>query len=65
MLSKRPPGDLIGNVCVRCHDTKELNSFGSPKKFIITDGGYARVTFPEMIVLKENASLKILVDDEG
>ena len=19
--------DLIGNVCVRCHDTKELNSF--------------------------------------
>ena len=52
---------LIGNVCVRCHD----NSFGVPKNFYHQSAGYAIVTFPEMLVLKENASLKVLVDDEG
>ena len=35
------------------------------KKFSTTDGGYARVTFPEMILLTENDILKILVDDGG
>ena len=26
-------GDLIGNVCLRCHDSEELNSFGVVKNF--------------------------------
>ena len=58
-------GDLIGNVCVRCHDSEKLNFFGLSKPFNIAQGGYARVRAPEMIVLKENANLKIIVDDRG
>ena len=48
---------------MRCHDSKMLNCFGIPKKFIIDDGGYTRVTFPEVIAHKENATLALLVDD--
>ena len=51
---------LIGNVCVRCHD----NSFGVPKNFYHQSAGYAIVTFPEMLVLKENVSLKLLVGND-
>ena len=58
-------GDLIGNVCIRCHNSEELNSFGVPKNFHHARGGYARVTLPEKLVLKENANLKIIVDDRG
>ena len=58
-------GSTIGNVCVRCHDTMELNFFGVPKKFNYTNGGYGKVSFPEMLVLKENANIKIIVDEEG
>jgi len=58
-------GDLIGNVCIRCHDSEELNSFGVPKNFHHASGGYARVTLPEKLVVKENANLKIIVDEEG
>ena len=58
-------GSTIGNVCARCHDTMELNFFGVPKKFNYTNGGYARVRYPEMIALKENANIKIIVDEEG
>ena len=60
--------NLIGNVCLCYHDSEALNSLGIPKKkkkFIICEGGHARVKFPEMIVLKENAGLKLLVDDKG
>jgi len=58
-------GNIIGNVCVRCHDSDIIESLGLPKQFNIYDGGYVRVTFPEMLVLKENANKKLLVDDEG
>ena len=42
-------------VCVRRHDSKELNLFGVLRKFMCYRGGCARVVFPEMLVLKENA----------
>ena len=29
------------------------------------DRGYARVKFPDILVLKENAAIKLLVDDKG
>jgi exonuclease I len=58
-------GDLIGNVCVRCHDSEKLYFFGLAKPFNIAQGGYARVRAPEMIVLKENANLKITIDEDG
>ena len=35
------------------------------KKFNSYDGGYARLRSPEMITLKENANIKIIVDKEG
>ena len=57
--------DLTENVCMRCHDSKELNSFGVPRKFKCNRGGYARVTSPEKLVWKENANLKLLADEEG
>ena len=58
-------GNVIGNVRMRCHAIEVLNSFGGPGNFYRQNGGYAKVTFTEMIVLKKNASLKILVDDKG
>ena len=58
-------GDLIGNVCLRCHDSEELNSFGVVKNFHHSKGGYVKVSFPEKLVLKENANLKIIVDEDG
>ena len=43
-----------------------LISFTIPKKFNFSGGaGYTRVTFPEIIVLKKNANIKLLDDDEG
>jgi exonuclease I len=50
---------------MRCHDSEKLDFFGLSKSFKIAQGGYARVRAPEMIVLKENANLKIIVDDRG
>ena len=51
-------GDLTGNVCVLCHDIEAVNLFGTPSLFKIIGGGeYTIVTFPEMIVLKDSASL--------
>ena len=44
-------GDLIGNVCVCCHDSKELNSFGVNKNFHRQNRGYTRVKFSEKVVL--------------
>ena len=58
-------GYHIGNVCVCCHDSEGLNSFRAPTKSNGHSAVYARVTFLEMIVLKENASQKDLVDYEG
>jgi hypothetical protein len=57
--------NTVRNVCVRCHDSQKLNSFGVSKEFKCYYSEYERVTFPEMIVLKDNARIKILVDDEG
>ena len=37
---------------------------GVPKKFKCCTIRCAKVTFPEMIVLKENTNLKLFVDDE-
>ena len=56
--------DHSGNVYLRYHDSDRLYSFGVPKKFNIADGQYTRVTLPEKLVLKYNASLKLIVDDK-
>jgi hypothetical protein len=58
-------GSTIENVCVRCHDSESLDFFGAPKNFYYTNAGYAKLSFPEMITLKENANIKIIVDDRG
>ena len=58
-------GNTIGNVCMRCHDSEKLDFFGVPKNFNRVNGGYSRVSLPEKLVLKENANLKIIVDDRG
>ena len=52
-------------VCVRCHDSKELNFFGAQRKLKCCRGGYARVTSSKKLVLKENANILLLVEDEG
>ena len=39
-----------------------MNFFAISKRFNTYDGGYARVTFPEMLVLKENANIKLSLD---
>ena len=57
--------NLIGNLCVRCHDSERLKSFGVPKRFNSYDDGYVRVTFQEIIPLTESANIKSSVDDEG
>ena len=56
--------NTIGYVCVHCHDSKELNFFGVSRKFKCYKDGYARVTSPDKLVLKENTNLKLLVDDQ-
>jgi len=48
-------GDLIGMYAC----------FGVPRKFKYCRGGFARVTSPEKLVLKENANIKLIVDNEG
>ena len=55
----------VGNVYVHCHDSERLGFFGLPKNFNFYDGGYARVVFPEKLVLKDNSSLKLIAEDEG
>jgi len=50
---------------VHFHDGERLNFFGVKKKFSSYDGGYARVRSLEMISTKENANIKIIVDEEG
>ena len=57
--------NIIGNECVRCHEREKLESFRVPNKFNITDGGIAKVPFPDMMDLKANANIKLLVDDAG
>ena len=42
-------GGLIGNRCLRFHDSEELNSFEK------NNGEYTEVYLPGRIVLKENA----------
>ena len=56
--------DNIGNVCMCFHKGEKLNFFGVAKKFKSTNSGNEIVTFPEMIVLKEIASLNLIVDGE-
>ena len=58
-------GDLIGNVSLRCHGSERLKSFGASKRFNSYDGGYARVAYPQKLVLKDNTSLELIVDDGG
>ena len=57
--------DLIENICVSFHDSKELNFFRAARKFKCYTGQYARVTSPKRLVSKENANLRLLVDEEG
>ena len=35
--------NTIGNVCVRCQDSKRLYSFGIPKRYNSYDSGFVRV----------------------
>ena len=56
--------DTIGNACEDCHDSDRLNFFGLPKKFNVTDSGYPRIKSPKMIVLKDKACQKVIVDKE-
>jgi hypothetical protein len=58
-------GDIIMNVCEHCHDCERLNFFELPKIFFLSNGGYTRIKFEEIIVLKDNASLKVIVYDVG
>ena len=39
---KSTNGNTIGNTCVRCHDSKRLDSFPRPKQFNIADGWICR-----------------------
>jgi len=55
----------IGNVCGSCCDSQKIYSFGLPKILKFSEGGNVKVTFPEMIARKENANIKILVDEES
>ena len=45
------------------HESEKLNSFGVPKNLHRQEGGY--VEFSEMMLLKEYATLKLIVGDEG
>ena len=58
-------GNTIRNVCGRCNGIKRLNLFGVPTIFRCRNGGYNTVKFLDMIVLKDNASIKLIVDDES
>ena len=58
-------GEFIWCVCVVCHDSGILNPFGTSKKFISYDCGYAKVAILEKLVFKDNANLKLIVDNEG
>jgi len=58
-------GDTIGHASERCHDSERLNFFRLPKKFKITKGGIARTDFAKLIVFKENASLRVIVENDG
>ena len=58
-------GNTIWYVCVHCHGSKELNFIGVPRKSQCYKGGYRRKTPPEKLVLKENANIKPLIDDES
>ena len=43
----------------------EIEILWSTEKFKCHSCGYTRVTFPELLVCKNNASLKLIVNDEG
>ena len=45
-----------------CHDSQEINFFVVLRKFKCYKGGYARLAFPEKLVLKENEKIKLLID---
>ena len=50
-----------GYVFMLSHETKELNFLGVLRKFKCYRGGYVRVTSPEELVLKDNASIKLFM----
>ena len=52
----RNSGDVIENGCVPGHDSERSNFFGILKMFNIHDDGYVRVSFPKLLVLKENTN---------
>ena len=58
-------GDTIRNVYEHSHDSETLNFFGLLRKFNISDDLYTRLKFPEMIVFKDNACLKVIFDNQG
>ena len=58
-------GNTIGNVYVYCQESKRLDSFGVLKKLSSYGGGYTRVRCLELMPLKENPSLKLLVGEAG
>ena len=47
------------------HESQERNFFAIPKTIKCQSGGYSTVTFPEMILFRENANIKLIVNDEG
>ena len=49
---------------MRCCGSEKLNSLGVPKEFNGHSGGYARFKLLEIIVLKDKASIELIVDDE-
>ena len=58
---KSTSGDNILKRICAFHDDQRFNFFRIQKNFNINDSGYARVTFPEMIALKQNANIKLIV----
>ena len=54
-------GNTSGYVFMLCLDTKEFYFLGVLRKFKRNRGGYTRVTSIEELVLKDNASIKLLM----
>ena len=54
-------GNTSGYAFMLSHDTKELHFLGVLRKFKCYRSGYARVTSPEELVLKDKASIKLLM----
>ena len=56
--------DLIGSVCVHCHDNEALNSFGILKKFHYRWWWICKNEISRDDETQENANIRVLVDDE-